>query len=39
MDCEKKITVMHLTWEFPPNSVGGIASVVEDLSLAQIKKA
>lgn len=29
--------VMHLTWEFPPNKVGGIASVLENLSRSQLK--
>ena len=36
-DKNKSLVVMHLTWEFPPNKVGGIASVVEDLSLAQLR--
>ncbi|MBW6451900.1 MAG: glycosyltransferase family 4 protein [DPANN group archaeon] len=29
--------VMHLTWEFPPNKVGGIASVLENLTKSQLK--
>ena len=31
------MNVLHLTWEFPPFKVGGIAAHVEDLTKAQVK--
>ncbi|MCK5176737.1 MAG: glycogen/starch synthase, partial [Candidatus Aenigmarchaeota archaeon] len=31
------MNVLHLTWEFPPFKVGGIASHVNDLTKAQAK--
>ncbi len=38
MKDKKGLKIMHLTWEFPPYKVGGIGSVVEDLSLAQARQ-
>ncbi|MFX1521612.1 MAG: glycogen/starch synthase, partial [Promethearchaeota archaeon] len=31
------LTVLHLSWEFPPRKVGGLAAHVYDLTQALIK--
>jgi len=32
------VKVMHLTWEFPPYKVGGIGTVLEDLTRSQLSQ-
>jgi len=34
---EKKITVLHLSWEYPPHKVGGLGTHVQNLSKAEVK--
>lgn len=38
MKSDNAQTVMHLSWEYPPRSVGGLAAAVHDLSVAQAEK-
>ena len=35
---DRPLTVLHLCWEYPPRSVGGLAAHVHDLSRALVKK-